>query len=247
MGARPYDAFAPWFDAWQRAFGPAYDALILERVAALLPPPPARVADLGVGTGDLAIALAGRGYDVVGVDRSRPMLAIARDKAAAAGVRAAFVEQDIRRLELAAPIDAAICVYTVVNQLVGDDDLDRAFAAVRDTLRPGGTFVFELNLPAAYARWWTGEQTVELAAATVTRTHRHGADGRTIAADVTITPRDGRPVVRDRIRQRLRSDDEVRAALAGAGLRVRGVEPFNPFVAGDAPMKALWAAHRPRA
>lgn len=246
MGAQPYDGFAPWFDAWQRAFGPAYDALILERVTAMLPRPPARVADLGGGTGDLVVALAARGYDVVGVDRSAPMLAIARAKAAAAGVRASFVEQDLRTLSLAVPLDAAVCVYTVLNQLTGDDDLDRAFAAVRDALVPGGSFVFELNLPATYARWWTGTETVVLADATVTRTHGLDTDGRTIAADVTITPHDGRPVVRDRILQRARSDDEVHDALARAGLRVQAIERFNPFAPDEPPMKALWRAHRAR-
>ena len=34
MGA--YDEFAPYFDAWQDAFGGAYDALVLPRVTALL-------------------------------------------------------------------------------------------------------------------------------------------------------------------------------------------------------------------
>src|SRR5262245_58319254 len=64
---QPYDAFAPHFDAWQRAFGGAYDDLILPRVLAALarhPRPVCRVVDLGIGTGDLVVALARAGYAV---------------------------------------------------------------------------------------------------------------------------------------------------------------------------------------
>ena len=85
--AEPYDVFARHFDAWQQAFGGPYDDLILPRVLAALArhaPPVRRVADLGIGTGDLVVALARAGYAVVGVDRSPAMLAVARAKVAAA-------------------------------------------------------------------------------------------------------------------------------------------------------------------
>ncbi|MGH7895783.1 MAG: class I SAM-dependent DNA methyltransferase, partial [Candidatus Binatia bacterium] len=158
-----YDAFAPHFDAWQRAFGCAYDDLILPRVHDALArhaPAAKRIVDLGIGTGDLAIALVGRGYDVVGVDVSPAMLAAAREKAARAGARLVLLRQDLRALALDPPADVALCVYTVMNQLVGDRDLDRALAAVQRSLAPGGLFVFELNLPASYERFWSGEDTV---------------------------------------------------------------------------------------
>ena len=46
-------------------------------------PPVRRVVDLGIGTGDLVIALARAGYVVIGVDRSSAMLEVARVKLAA--------------------------------------------------------------------------------------------------------------------------------------------------------------------
>jgi ubiquinone/menaquinone biosynthesis C-methylase UbiE len=140
-----YDVLAPYFDAWQRAFGCVYDDLILPRVVEALArhaPDARRVADLGIGTGDLAVALARRGFEVTGVDRAPAMLAVAREKARAAGVVLTLVEQDLRALALPAPVDAAVCVYTVVNQLTDDGDLARALAAVHANLRPAGLFVF---------------------------------------------------------------------------------------------------------
>lgn len=130
----PYDdeALAPHFDAWQRSFGAAYAALVLPRLLPVLgrhAPGARRIADLGSGTTDLAIALAARGHAVMGVDRAPTMRAIARRKAAAAGSAAVFVEGDLRTLRLDPPADVAVCVYTVVNQLTGDGDLARALAA----------------------------------------------------------------------------------------------------------------------
>ena len=179
-----YDQFAPHFDAWQAAFGGAYDALILPRLLAALErfaPEAHRIADLGIGTGDLVVALAERGYEVIGVDVSRPMLAVATGKVAARGIHpvTTLLEQDIRELRLDPPVDACLCVYTVVNQLVGDGDLGRLFEGVHRSLVEDGLFVFEVNLPAAYARWWTGEDEVlglDLS--------QHGEDGYNLDLDL---------------------------------------------------------------
>lgn len=70
-----------------------------------LPPAPARVADLGCGTGTLALLLAEEGYAVDGLDFSPAMMRRARDKA---GHVATFVEGDAA----APPLDAA--AYDVV-------------------------------------------------------------------------------------------------------------------------------------
>ncbi len=51
-----------------------------------LPPPPARIADIGGGVGRYAIALASQGYAVTPVDISPKSLAFARSQAAEAGV-----------------------------------------------------------------------------------------------------------------------------------------------------------------
>lgn len=52
---------------------------------AFLPATPARVADLGCGTGTVSVLLAERGYDVTGIDLSPKMIDQARAKAQSAG------------------------------------------------------------------------------------------------------------------------------------------------------------------
>jgi ubiquinone/menaquinone biosynthesis C-methylase UbiE len=60
---------------------PATRAAWLELLAAHLPEPPARIADLGCGTGTLSVLLADAGYAVDGVDFSPEMVRRARAKA----------------------------------------------------------------------------------------------------------------------------------------------------------------------
>jgi SAM-dependent methyltransferase len=246
-----YDRFAPYFDAWQRAFGGPYDDLILSRLLALFDryaPGARRVADLGSGTGDLVVALARRGFTVVGVDVSRPMLEMARAKIEAAGLAhpPELTAQDIRVLALDPPVEAACCVYTVVNQLVGDGDLDRLLAAVARSLVPGGLFAFEVNLPAAYGRFWTGVDVVEAGGTRIRRSHHTHPGGRVLEAEVTIETGDGR-IRHDRIPQRPYGDAELEAAATRAGYAVCAVERFDPFADTGEPTKALWAVQRGRA
>jgi SAM-dependent methyltransferase len=245
-----YDQFAPYFDAWQEDFGGPYDDLILPRLLALLErhaPAARRVADLGIGTGDLVIALARRGLAVVGVDVSRPMLAVARDKIAAAGLPTppVLVEQDIRALTLDVPLDAVFCVYTVVNQLVEAGDLDRLLGSVARALAPGGLFVFEVNLPAAYDRFWRGDDVALAGPARIHRSHRAHPGTRVIEAQVTIEAADG-SVRHDRILQRPYADAEIRAALGRGPWTVLACDPFDPFGVSEEPTKALGAVQRAR-
>jgi len=244
-----YDAFAPHFDAWQRSFGGAYDDLILPRIVDVLArhaPAARRIVDLGVGTGDLAIALARRGYDVVGVDVAPSMLAVARAKAGREGVRLTLVEQDLRVLRLEPPADVALCVYTVVNQLTAEGDLDRALASMHRSLVPRGLLVFELNLAASYERYWSGEETVEVGDAVVVRTHRRREGSPVIEADVSIRRRScgGWDEVRDHIAQRPYADADVERALARAGFTLVERQTYDPFAAGAEPTKALWVCRR---
>ncbi len=71
------------------------NAALVDVVGAL---PPGRALDLGCGEGADAIWLAGRGWDVSGVDISPTAVARATDAARAAGVDARFVAADLATL-----------------------------------------------------------------------------------------------------------------------------------------------------
>ena len=108
-------------------------------MAPLVPGP--RVLDLGVGPGTSALEMwradPSRGH--VGVDRSAPMLRLARRRAAALGLALPLVRADALRLPFR---DGAIDGATGHSILYLIDDPARALAEVRRALRPGGAVAF---------------------------------------------------------------------------------------------------------
>lgn len=56
---------------------------------------PCRALELGCGSGTNAVALAARGFEVTAVDCAPRALALARNKAAASGVRVHWIEGDV--------------------------------------------------------------------------------------------------------------------------------------------------------
>lgn len=98
--------------------------------------PPGPIADLGCGPGAHTLALARRGYDVVGIDGSPRMVEAARARAARDEVDAAFEVQDVSgRLRFADSSLGGVLAVLVVQHL----SQPAAFVAeVRRCLRPGG-------------------------------------------------------------------------------------------------------------
>jgi demethylmenaquinone methyltransferase/2-methoxy-6-polyprenyl-1,4-benzoquinol methylase len=99
-----------------------------------------RVLDLGTGTGALALRAAAQGAEVVALDVDAGMLAIARDKAQAAGLagRIAWREMGVAELDrLPEQAFDAICAGLCFSELT-PDERRYALAQARRLLRPGG-------------------------------------------------------------------------------------------------------------
>jgi SAM-dependent methyltransferase len=115
---------------------PAPDVIAYAR--AVLPPPPARVLEVGAGDGELAAALAEAGYDVVAID-----------PAGAPPVRPVALHE----LE-DAPFDAAVAVVSLHHV----EPLAESVRRLAELVRPGGTLVvdevdFE-RFDERAAAWW---------------------------------------------------------------------------------------------
>ena len=150
-----WDDYAPFYD-WENARTLGRRDLPFWRTVARQAGGP--VLELGCGTGRLSIPLARAGVPVVGVDRSEPMLARARRRAAARRARARLrlIRGDIRLLPFAdatrrtAPFAMVLAPYGMLQSLLRERDLTATLAAVHRVLEPGGTLGIELvaDLPS---------------------------------------------------------------------------------------------------
>lgn len=125
----------------------AWREVAADLVAAASPGP---VLDVGVGTGDLALAVARRGRRIVGTDFCRPMLQAAQPKIADLSPPIVLVEGDA--LSLPVP-DAAFAAVMAGFSLRNVADLDRVLQEAHRVTVPGGRFVSLEMVPPHRLRW----------------------------------------------------------------------------------------------
>ena len=187
--------------------------------------PRQRILDLGCGSGRLSLALARAGHAVTGVDPAPASLAAARAKPGAEAV--VWVEGTSRSIPTAR-FDLALMTSHVAQVFVEDRAWREALADLARGLVAGGRLAFDARDPSARAweRWnprdsrrrvtlsngdavevWTEltsvrERIVEF------RTHYEAAGREPLTSEAAL---------------RFRSEGELRASLAEAGLRVEHV------------------------
>jgi len=96
-----------------------------------------RVLDVGCGPGRHALALAARGYVVVGIDIARRFIEIATERTPA-GSKATFMRMDARDMPFRSEFDAAISLCQGAFGLVGPGDDVDVLSGMANALRPAG-------------------------------------------------------------------------------------------------------------
>jgi SAM-dependent methyltransferase len=104
---------------------------------------PRTLLDIGCGTGGHSIELAGRGYEVTGVDLSQSMLDEAARKSVAlpTSQRPAWQCGDARDFDTSRAFDLGIMMFAVVGYLTTNDDVLAGLRNIRRQLKQGALFV----------------------------------------------------------------------------------------------------------
>jgi len=114
-------------------------------VLAALPPPPARVLEVGCGDGSLARALDAARFDVIAIDPQAPEGPI-------------FRRTTIEQLDETGPFDAAVASYALHHI----ESLDLAIDRIANLLTPVGKLVIEEfgwdRFDQATAKWYGRQQ-----------------------------------------------------------------------------------------
>ncbi len=249
-----YRDLASFYDnAVRDRFSEVVTPRVLAALASVGQSPPGRLVDLGCGTGRSTILLARAGYSVTGLDRSERMLDIARRRAEAEEVPVDLRVGDITAFTFADRFDAAVATGDVVNHLLDEAELSRLFGCVRDATFPGAGFVFDVNTDVMYRSklWNTEANTIETEVFTMTTSARFDAASGVGRLDMRVLERT-MMTEHDRrgsLRQRLWSEEVLRALLGESAFVVESVVPFHPLDAeSELPelsgSKALWCCRR---
>jgi len=105
---------------------------------------PRSILDIGCGTGGHALIWASKGIKVTGIDRSQTMLEQAMQKALKKKLSIDFIQGDIRKFKLRSKFDAVAAMFAVMGYLTSRGEILSAMECVRDHLKVGGVFLFDV-------------------------------------------------------------------------------------------------------
>ncbi len=201
------------------------------------------ILDLGCGTGNHALPLAARGYQVTGIDRSEVMLEAARSKRGQA-TNPELIHGEIQQLQLDRQFEVVLMMFAVMGYLASDPDLRRGLQVVRQHLSPGGLFI---------ADFWYGPAVVAIGPSVRssqldtpdgvlerTATPSLDADHQRCTVHYQLTDGDGALQAEESHTMRYFFPKELRARLAQVDLELLALHPF-PSLEGE-PDETTWNA-----
>ncbi len=118
------------------------------------------VLDICCGTGAALKIFEGHGMNVTGLDQSRKMLSVAREKLRGKNVR--LINQSLPSFKITsrsssrqlASFDLITCYFDSLNYLSSERKLQGSFKSVSHHLREGGYFIFDMNTALALKTLW---------------------------------------------------------------------------------------------
>jgi ubiquinone/menaquinone biosynthesis C-methylase UbiE len=117
---------------------------------------PGSLMDVACGTGRHALELAAMGWHVTGVDYNRELLERAREGASTRGLEVAFLEQDMRELDVdGRPFDVITCLFDSIGYGLKEEPIVEALRGMAKHLTPNGVLAVEFLHAAAVVQHYS--------------------------------------------------------------------------------------------
>ena len=153
---RTYQKFGKYYDILYDPFiDYNSDCDFIEKILSSFNTPPLQLEnrgrywllDAGCGTGNHALELARRGFNIVGFDLSRQSLISANEKCSIDPVissRVHLFQQNISELSLKSKFDAVMALFGVLSYISREQSLEAVLANLRAHLEPGRLLIGEI-------------------------------------------------------------------------------------------------------
>lgn len=206
------------YDMWA-----GYYRLLLAQIEAK----PHELLDVCCGTGTLAEMMTRSGFQVEGFDLSPEMIEIAKRKAEEHNLPIKYTVADATSVDLGRQFDGAYSFFDSLNYITTSEGLREAIHRVGEHLRPGGSFVFDLNTSYAFEQnMFDQEDLRKRALIRYKWSGKYDKATRIIEVDMTFWRND--ETIVERHVQRAHRDEEVREYLEEAGfVKVRAFDSYT--------------------
>lgn len=119
---------------------------------------PETILDVGCGTGTMAELLTQEGFQMTGLDLSEAMIKRAKQRASRKKLAINYFQANAADFRLERPVDAAYSFFDSLNNIINPADLESAFECVYRALKPGGSWVFDVNTAYAFQQQMFDQQ-----------------------------------------------------------------------------------------
>ncbi|TFB24869.1 class I SAM-dependent methyltransferase [Filobacillus milosensis] len=110
------------------------------------------VLEVGCGTGELALKLSNKGYDVTAFDVSCEMIEVAQQKAKVQNSNCQFFQGEASSFDINQSFDLVVSYCDVLNYIVEPSALNKTFKNIFKHLNDDGIFIFDVH-SIAYVDW----------------------------------------------------------------------------------------------
>ncbi len=181
--------------------------------------------DIGCGGGWFTRAFSRHGYRMTGVDVSAQMLDYAQAQAMKEGARGEYLLGDITKLKTLKKYDFATAINDCINY-VPKAKLGSAFKSVKNALKKGGIFLFDISSEKKFREKIANTVSVDdRDEITYVCFNKQETDGATMDVSLFIRRRDGLYERKEEThRQYAYAEDEIVSALEENGFTILQIE-----------------------